>query len=132
MDPIEETLPEVPTDLDPVRLAEVVGELAEMNADDWSTFEANGLADGAAARLDFGFRAPNEDVARTLADDLLSEGSVASAAEPEGEYDDWAVRGTTDEVTVSRRGLDEWVRRLAAYGLDHDGCVLDGWAVALA
>ena len=41
------------------------------------------------------------------------------------------VRGTTSEVSVTRAGLNEWVRRLAAYGLEQDGGVLDGWALLI-
>lgn len=129
VDPIEETLPEAAGDVDRERVEEIVGELAEMNSDDWSTFVDNGVADG--ARIEFGFAAPNEDTAGALADDLLSEGYEAAPAAPEGDYDDWSVRGATAPASVTRRGLAEWTRRLAAYGLDHDGCVLDGWAVRL-
>lgn len=129
VNPIEETLPEVPTDVDPDRLLGVVDEVAEMNSDDWSTIEDNGAA--AAVRLEFTFSAPNEPAAAGLADDLLSEGYEAATAAPEGEYDEWAVKGTTPEVSVSATGLREWTRRLAGYGLDHDGCVLDGWAASL-
>ena len=126
VDPIEETLPEVPTDVDASRLTELVTELAEMNSDDFSTLRGTD-----AVLVEFAFAAPNEPAASALADDLLTEGYLASAAEPQGEYDDWTVRGTTPEVSVTEPGLREWVRRLGAYGLDHDGCVLDGWAVDL-
>lgn len=129
MNPIEDTLPEVPTDADPDRVAEVVDELAEMNSDDWSTFVDNGV--GGGARVEFTFSAPHEPAASSLADDLLSEGYEAAAAEPEGEYDEWAVKGATPEVSVTETGLREWTRRLTAYGLDHDGAVLDGWAASL-
>ena len=131
MDPIEETLPEAPTDVDPDRLAEVVEELAQMNSDDWSTFTANGVRATTPVRVEFGFTVPAEAAARDLADDLVTEGYEATANEPEGEYAEWAVKGTTSAATVTERGLLEWVRRLAAYGLDHDGAVLDGWAAVL-
>lgn len=130
MTPIEDTLPEVSTDVDADDLEGVVEELVAMNSDDWSTLLDNGVT--RAARLEFAFSAPNEDAAAGLVDDLLSDGSYsASATEPQGELDAWIVRGSTPEVSVTEEGLAEWVRRLAAYGLDHDDCVLDGWAALL-
>lgn len=130
MTPIQDTLPEVSTDVDIAELDEIVDELTAMNSDDWSTLVANGVTAG--ARIEFAFSAPNEDAASDLVDDLLADGNYsASAREPEGELDDWSVRGTTPEVSVTEAGLADWVRRLAAYGLDHDQCILDGWAAAL-
>ncbi len=130
MTPIEDTLPEVSTDVDAAHLDEVVDELVAMNSDDWSTILDNGVA--GAARLEFAFSAPSEDAASDLVDDLLADGShSASATEPQGELDGWTVRGSTPEVSVTEAGLAEWVRRLAAFGLDHDDCVLDGWAALL-
>lgn len=129
MDPIEETLPEAAGDADREQIEGIAAELAEMNSDDWSTFVDNAATEG--VRVELRFAARNEDTAGSLADDLLAEGYEARPAQPEGDHDDWSVRGTTPRVSVTSRGLAEWVRRLAAYGLDHDGCVLDGWAVLL-
>ena len=129
VNPIEETLPEAATDADRDRIEEIADELTEMNSDDWSTFVDNGAT--GSARVEFAFASSNEDAAGSLADDLLSEGYESAPVPPEGEQDEWTVRGTTPEVSVTERGLAEWVRRLAAYGLDHDGAVLDGWAVSI-
>lgn len=127
---IEDTVPEVPEDVDAAELAEIVDELATMNSDDWSTVAENGVAGG--ARFEFAFSAPNEDAATELLEGVRDDlGYAATANEPEGELDDWTVRGTTSEVAVTQEGLATWVRRLAAYGLDHDGSVLDGWALLL-
>jgi hypothetical protein len=128
--PIEDTVPEVSEDIDPAELAEVVDELTTMNSDDWSTVAENGVAGG--ARIEFAFSAMHEDAATELVESIRDDLGYASAAtEPQGELDDWTVRGTTSEVSVTEAGLTEWVRRLAAYGLDAEGSVLDGWAVLL-
>jgi hypothetical protein len=130
VNPIEDTVPEVSDDVDVDELAEVVDELTTMNSDDWSTVEGNGVAGGAL--LEFAFSAPNEETATALLEGIRDDlGYAASATEPQGELDDWTVRGTTSEVSITREGLAEWVRRLAAYGLDQDGSVLDGWALLL-
>jgi hypothetical protein len=127
---IEDTLPEVPGDVDEAELDEIVEELATMNSDDFSTLAENGVT--GAARLEFAFSASTEEAATDLLEGLRDDlGYAGTANEPEGELDEWTVRGTTSEVSVTDAGLTEWVRRLAAYGLDHDGCVLDGWAVLL-
>lgn len=131
MNPIEDTLPEVGVDEDGPRLAELVDELAEMNSDDWSTLVANGLGGGAGVRIEFAFSAPSEEEAESLTEDLQNEGYEAAATSPAGDEDDWVVRGTTPEVTVSASGLGDWVRRLAAYGLAHDESLLDGWSALL-
>lgn len=129
MTPIEDTVPEVPDDVDATELAEIVDELTTMNSDDWSTIAENGTA--GSAQLEFAFSAPNEDAAVLLLEDVRDElGYTATATEPQGELDDWTVRGTTCEVAVTESGLAEWVRRVAAFGLEHEG-VLDGWAVLL-
>jgi hypothetical protein len=128
--PIEDTVPEVSDDVDAAELAEIVDELATMNSDDWSTVAENGVAGGAL--LEFAFSAPNEESATALVEGIRDDlGYAATASEPEGELDDWTVRGTTSEVSVTQPGLAEWIRRLAAYGLDQDGSVLDGWAVLI-
>jgi hypothetical protein len=128
--PIEDTVPEVSEDIDPAELAEVVDELTTMNSDDWSTVAENGVAAG--ARIEFAFSAMHEEAANELVEGIRDDlGYAAAAAEPQGELDDWTVRGTTSEVLVTQAGLTEWVRRLAAYGLDQEGSVLDGWAVLL-
>jgi hypothetical protein len=128
--PIEDTVPEVSDDVDPAALAEIVDELATMNSDDWATVAENGVA--AAAQLEFAFSAVHEDAATDLLEGVRDDlGYAATANEPQGELDDWVVRGTTSEVSVTQEGLAEWVRRIAAYGLDHEGAVLDGWAVLL-
>jgi hypothetical protein len=129
--PIEDTVPEVSDDVDEAELAEIVDELATMNSDDWSTIEENGVAGNAL--LEFAFSARNEEAATELVEGLRDDlsGYAANASEPEGELDDWTVRGTTSEVSVTKAGLAEWVKRLAAYGLDQDGSVLDGWAVLI-
>jgi hypothetical protein len=129
--PIEDTVPEVSDDVDAAELAEIVDELATMNSDDWSTIEVNGVAGNAL--LEFAFSAPTEDVATALVEGLRDDlsGYAANASAPEGELDDWTVRGTTSEVSVTKAGLEEWVRRIAAYGLDNDGSILDGWAVLI-
>lgn len=127
--PIEDTVPEVSDDVDAAELAEIVDELATMNSDDWSTIAENGVT--ANAQLEFAFSAPNEEAANDLLEGIRDDlGYAATANEPQGELDDWTVRGTTSEVSVTEAGLTEWVRRIAAYGLDQDG-VLDGWAVLL-
>lgn len=130
MNPIEETLPEVPDGVDAARLEEIVDELAQMNGDDFSTLVENGAT--SAARLEFAFSSPNEDAAEELVE-ALRDGAdyAATASEPEGELDEWVVRGSTGEVAATERGLAEWVRRLAALGLEHGEGVLDGWAVLL-
>jgi hypothetical protein len=128
--PIEDTVPEVSDDVDAAELAEIVDELTTMNSDDWSTVAENGVAGGAL--IEFAFSAPNEDVATELVEGIRDDlGYAATMSEPEGELDDWTIRGTTSEVAVTQAGLTEWVRRLAAYGLDQDGSVLDGWALLL-
>ena len=128
--PIQDTVPEVSTDVDPEELAEIVDELAAMNSDDFSTVAENGVAGGAV--LEFAFSAPNEEAATELLEGVRDDlGYAATSTEPQGELDDWTVRGTTGEVSVTEPGLAEWVRRLAAYGLDQHGSVLDGWAVLL-
>jgi hypothetical protein len=128
--PIEDTVPEVSEDVDPGALAEIVDELATMNSDDWAVIAENGVAGG--AQLEFAFSAVHEDAATELLEGVRDDlGYAATANEPQGELDDWTVRGTTSEVSVTQEGLAEWVRRIAAYGLDHDGSVLDGWAVLL-
>lgn len=127
--PIEDTVPEVSEDIDPAELAEVVDELTTMNSDDWSTVAENGVANG--ARIEFAFSAVHEEAATELVEGLRDLGYAATAAEPQGELDDWTIRATTEEVSVTQAGLAEWVRRIAAYGLDQEGSVLDGWAVLL-
>lgn len=128
--PIEDTVPEVSDDVDEAELAEIVDELAAMNSDDWETVEGNGVA--ASALLEFAFSAPDEGTATTLLEGIRDDlGYASSLTEPQGELEDWTVRGTTSDVSVTQAGLAEWVRRLAAYGLDQDGCILDGWAVVL-
>jgi hypothetical protein len=130
VNPIQDTVPEVSDDVDPDELTEIVDELTTMNSDDWSTVEGNGVAGGAV--IEFAFSAPNEDVATELLEGIRDDlGYAATATEPQGELDDWTIRGTTPEVSITREGLAEWVRRLAAYGLDQDGSVLDGWALLL-
>jgi hypothetical protein len=130
VNPIQDTVPEVSDDVDAAELAEIVDELTTMNSDDWSTVEGNGVAGGAV--IEFAFSAPNEEVATQLLEGIRDDlGYAANATEPQGELDDWTVRGTTSEVSVTRDGLADWVRRLAAYGLDQDGSVLDGWALLL-
>lgn len=128
--PIEDTVPEVSDDVDAAELAEIVDELTTMNSDDWSTVAENGVAGGAV--IEFAFAAPNEETATALLEGIRDDlGYAATATEPQGELDDWTVRGTTSEVSVTQAGLGEWVRRLAAYGLDQDGSVLDGWALLI-
>ncbi len=128
--PIEDTVPEVSEDVDAAELAEIVDELTTMNSDDWSVIAENGVAGN--TQLEFSFSAPHEDAATELVEGIRDDlGYAANANEPQGELDDWTVRGTTSEVTVTESGLAEWVRRLAAYGLDQGGTVLDGWAVLL-
>ena len=128
--PIEDTVPEVSEDVDAAELAEIVDELTTMNSDDWSVIAENGVAGN--TQLEFSFSAPHEDAATELVEGIRDDlGYAANASEPQGELDDWTVRGTTSEVTVTESGLAEWVRRLAAYGLDQGGAVLDGWAVLL-
>jgi hypothetical protein len=127
--PIEDTVPEVSEDVDAAELAEIVDELTTMNSDDWTVIAENGVAGN--AQLEFSFSAPHEDAATELVEGVRDDlGYAATASEPQGELDDWTVRGTTSEVTITESGLAEWVRRLAAYGLDQ-GAVLDGWAVLL-
>jgi hypothetical protein len=128
--PIEDTVPEVSDDVDAAELAEIVDELTTMNSDDWSTVQGNGVAGG--AYLEFSFSAPSEEIASELLEGIRDDlGYAATSTEPQGELDDWTIRGTTSEVSVTEAGLTEWVRRLAAYGLDQDGSILDGWAVLL-
>jgi hypothetical protein len=127
--PIEDTLPEVSDDIDPAELAEIVDELATMNSDDWATIAENGVA--GSAQIEFAFSAVHEDAATELVEGVRDLGYAAAANEPQGELDDWTVRGTVSDVSVTQEGLTEWVRRLAAYGLDTEGAVLDGWAVLL-
>lgn len=128
--PIEDTLPEVPEDVDTVSLATVVEELAQMNSDDWSTFVDS--ARTGEARVEFAFSAPNEAAATALAEALLDDAAYeVGTREPDDELAEWGVTGTTPGVSVTEAGLRVWVERLAAFGLDHDGCVLDGWAVEL-
>lgn len=130
MTPIEDTVPEVPDDVDEAALDEIVDELAAMNSDDWSTIAENGVEH--AARIEFAFSASHEDAATTLLEGVRDDlGYAATASEPQGELDGWIVRGTTSEVSVTQAGLAEWVRRLAAYGLEQDGGVLDGWALLI-
>ncbi|WP_375387668.1 hypothetical protein [uncultured Amnibacterium sp.] len=128
--PIEDTVPEVSDDVDAAQLAEIVDELATMNSDDWTTIAENGVA--ANALIEFAFSAPTEEVATQLVEGVRDDlGYAATLSEPQGELDDWTIRGTTSDVSVTQAGLTEWVRRLAAYGLDQDGSVLDGWAVLI-
>lgn len=128
--PIEDTVPEVSEDVDAGELAEIVDELTAMNSDDWSTIAENGVA--GAVQLEFAFSAVHEDAATELLEGIRDDlGYAATATEPQGELEDWTVRGTTSEVSVTAEGLAQWVRRLAAYGLDQQGSVLDGWAVLL-
>ena len=128
--PIEDTLPDVPEDVDTVALAEVVDELAQMNSDDWSTFVDS--ATTGEARVEFAFSAPNEDVATSLAESLMDDAAYEVGTKaPDDELAEWTVTGMTPGVSVTEAGLRVWVERLAAYGVDHDGCVLDGWAVVL-
>lgn len=130
VNPIQDTVPEVSDDVDAAELAEIVGELTTMNSDDWSTVVGNGVSGGAL--IEFAFSTPNEEVANELLEGIRDDlGYAATATEPQGELDDWTIRGTTSEVSVTEAGLAEWVRRLAAYGLDQDGSILDGWALLL-
>jgi hypothetical protein len=128
--PIEDTVPEVSDDVDAAELAEIVEELTTMNSDDWATVEENGVA--GSALIELAFSAPDEETATALLEGIRDDlGYAATATEPQGELDDWTIRATTSEVSVTEQGLTEWVRRVAAYGLDQDGCVLDGWAVLI-
>ncbi len=128
--PIEDTLPDVDGDVDPTELAEIVDELTQMNSDDWSTFVTSTSV--TEVRVEFSFSAPQEQAAQSLAEDLRSEaGYEVGVKEPQDELDDWGVSGLTPGVSVTEAGLQQWVERLAAYGVDHDGCVLDGWAAVL-
>ena len=128
--PIEDTLPEAGADVDPAAVAEIVDELAQMNSDDWSTFVSSTTT--TEVQVEFAFSAPQEQAAQSLAEDLRSEASYeVRTKEPQDELDDWGVSGVTPGVSVTEAGLQQWVERLAAYGVDHDGCVLDGWAVVL-
>jgi hypothetical protein len=130
-DPIEQTLPPVPSDVPADWVADNLAELREMNGETWETLQESGVEAGAAVAIEVAFTAPNEEEAGELADRLLIAGYEAQAAPPDTEIDAWTVGATTGEVTVTPTGLDEWLRRLIAVGWQHGESTLDGWSAVL-
>lgn len=129
---IEKTLPPVPDEAPADLVDATAQEVQEMNGDGWAVFEENGVEADDDVQLEFAFSAPTEEAAGELTEFLTTGADYdATATPPETEFDDWTVRGTTPEATVTAAGLDEWVRRMAASGFLHGGCQFDGWAALL-
>lgn len=128
---IEDTLPPVAEDAPLPRIDAALAELDEMNGDDWSVFEENGVA-GGPVRLEYTFSAPVEETANDVAEYLTAilEHDAAAVA-PATDFDVWGVRGTTPEAVVTEQGLREWLRRLIALGYSYGDAELDGWTVLL-
>jgi hypothetical protein len=129
-EPIEQTLPPVPSDVPADWVADNLAELQEMNGETWETLEESGVEAGGVVAIEVAFTAPNEEEAGELADRLLIAGYEAAAAPPDTEIDAWTVSATTGEVAVTPAGLDEWLRRLIAIGWQHGESTLDGWSAA--
>lgn len=125
--PIEETLPQpehgaAPSDW----VAENLAELEEMNGDSPASVAAD--AQG-GIHVEFAFAVQNQDLADELAEYLESEGDYeVEVKSPETETDEWAVTGTTPEVTVTAAGLESWVRTMLVAGFAHGESRLDGWS----
>jgi hypothetical protein len=129
--PIEQTLPPVASDVPADWVADNLAELQEMNSDSWDGLRASGIEEGGSVTIEFAFTAPNEEQAGDLADELLISEYEARAAPPDSDLDAWTVTGTTGEVTVTPRGLEEWLRRMIAAGWQHGESTLDGWSTVL-
>ncbi|MDH2444250.1 ribonuclease E inhibitor RraB [Amnibacterium sp. CER49] len=131
MTAIQSTLPPVAADVPAAVVEENVAELDEMNSDSWSSLESSGIDAETELELEFAFSAPNEAAARELAEYLENADYDVEVGEPGGELDEWAVTGTTPDVTADEDGLVEWVRRMVAIGWEHGECRLDGWSAAV-
>lgn len=131
MTAIQSTLPPVAADVPAAVVEENVAELDEMNSDSWSSLESSGIDAETELELEFAFSAPNEAAARELAEYLEGADYDVEVGEPGGELDEWAVTGTTPDVTADEGGLAEWVRRMVAIGWEHGECRLDGWSAAV-
>jgi hypothetical protein len=130
--PIEQTLPQVPAGVPGDWVADNLAELQEMNGESWQTLEEGGVEPAGGVRISYAFTAQNEEQAGDLADELLiADGYEAHAAPPNSDFEAWTVSGTTDEVTVTQAGLDEWLRRMIAIGWQHGESTLDGWSAVL-
>jgi hypothetical protein len=126
--PIEETLPQPEHGAAPGHwVAENLAELEEMNGD---SPESVAEAAAGAVRIEFAFATQTQETADELAEYLETEGDYEiEVRAPRTEMDEWSLQGTTPEVTVSRDGLDEWVRTMLVAGWVHGESRLDGWSV---
>ena len=117
-------------------MAEWYDQLLELqlrkNLQIWAELEKHGIAEDSELRLGFVYIAPGEEEAQSLAAFLRRETDYDLDARPrEGGDEEWAVIGTTQQTSVSREQLDDWVEWMIAAGAAEGPCAFDGWAAQL-
>jgi regulator of ribonuclease activity B len=102
-----------------------------MNERTWVALQNHGITQTTLLRLDFLYYCPSESSAQQLAafleDETDYEVEMRADRDTKGK---WVVEGQTQETSVSREILDQWVEWMVAAGFDHE-CVFDGWGASV-
>lgn len=112
----------------------VLGQQLAMNRATWSALVERGVGPETMLVLEFAFRAPGEQEARSLVVLLQSETDYEVAALSSKtrvlSRRSWEVTGKTRPTAVSLEVLDQWVGWMVAAG-SSNSCEFDGWGTAV-
>jgi hypothetical protein len=111
-----------------IRYREILARQLAMNQESWVALQRHGLMSETEVRLDFAYRAPNEQAAEGLRKLLADQTDYQIAVRSEGGVfgKRWNLLGTTQPTTISPAILDQWVDWMVTAGLEHE-CEFDGW-----
>ena len=103
-----------------------------MNRETWAALQRHGLTEQSNVRLDFTYRAPTKEAARSLEALLRDQTDYSVSVESQGMLfrKTWAVGGATRETAISPEILDEWVTWMVTAGKEA-GCDFDGWGTSV-
>ncbi|NPV47591.1 MAG: DUF2185 domain-containing protein [Armatimonadetes bacterium] len=102
-----------------------------LNPGTWKRLLELGVTPETALRLDFTFRAPDEQQARALAEELSTEGGEAKARRGGLlRRHVWVVEGRTSPTTWTLEKLNDWVHLMVLLGHRHN-CAFDGWSTTV-
>ena len=86
---------------------------------------------GAQFNLDFFFYSDTKEAAASLVAALADLGHLATTKKQGSLFKRvWLVRGTTDAMSLTRAGVDEWTYQMVAISR-RSGVYFDGWGAAL-
>ena len=109
------------------RYRDLLGKQLAMNQETWHRLQQHGVTPATSLRLDFTYRAPDQQSAAALKELLCGETDYAVEVKSSGLLrKEWSVHGTTQPTTISPEILDQWVDWMVSAGFER-GCEFDGW-----